>query len=67
MSSSRVKGLILLDFVCRMKGKVYERKVDTPDELLARILHAAAGRINRREDQIRRKTRGVFPHESQVN
>ena len=39
-----------------MKGEVYERKVDTLDELLARILDAAAAaRINSCEDQIRRK------------
>ena len=41
-----------------MKGKVCERKVDTPDEMLARILDAAVARVNRRDDQIRRKNKG---------
>ena len=39
-----------------MMGEVYERKVDTPDELLARILEVAAC-IKKREDQLRRTTR----------
>jgi len=39
-----------------MKSEVYKRKVDTRNELLARILVAAA-RIKVREDQLRRKTR----------
>ena len=39
-----------------MKSEVYKRKVDTRDELLARILDAAA-RIKKREDQLRRTTR----------
>jgi hypothetical protein len=38
-----------------MKCEVY-KKVDTRDELLARIWNAAAG-INKREDQLRRTTR----------
>jgi phage gpG-like protein len=38
-----------------MKGEVYERKVDTRDELLARILDAAACKKTR-EDQLRRIT-----------
>jgi hypothetical protein len=33
-----------------MKSEVYKRKVDTPDELLARTLDAAV-RIEKREDQ----------------
>jgi hypothetical protein len=41
-----------------MKGEVYKRKVDTRDELLARSLDAAAG-IKKREDQLRRTTRGL--------
>jgi len=36
-----------------MKGQVYRRKLDTRDELLARIFDAAA-RIKKREDQLRR-------------
>jgi len=47
-----------LDF-CRwgwMKSEVYKRKVDTQDELLACILDAAA-RIEKCEDQLRRRTR----------
>jgi hypothetical protein len=41
-----------------MKGEVNKRKVDTPDELLARILDAAAC-IKKREDQLRRTTRDL--------
>jgi hypothetical protein len=36
----------------------YKSKVETPEELLARILDAAA-RIKKREDQLRRKTRDL--------
>jgi len=36
----------------------YKWKVETPDELLARILDAAAC-IKKREDQLRRKTRDL--------
>jgi len=39
-----------------MKSEIYERKVDTPDELLARILDVAAC-VKKREDQLRRTTR----------
>ena len=47
--------LIPLDFCLWgwMKSEVYKRKVDTRDELLARILDAAA-RIKKSEDQLRR-------------
>jgi hypothetical protein len=41
-----------------MKCEVYKKKVDTRDELLARILDAAAG-IKKREDQLRRTTREI--------
>jgi hypothetical protein len=41
-----------------MKGEVCKRNVDTRDELLARILDAAAC-INKREDQLRRTTRDL--------
>jgi len=41
-----------------MKSEVYKRKVDTRDELLARILDASAG-IKNREDQLRRTTRDL--------
>jgi hypothetical protein len=41
-----------------MKSKVYKRNVYTRDELLARILDAAA-RIKKREDQLRRTTRDL--------
>jgi hypothetical protein len=41
-----------------MKSEVYKTKVDTRDELLARILYAAA-RINKFEDQLRRTTRDL--------
>jgi hypothetical protein len=40
-----------------IKGKVYERNVDTRDELLSRILDAAA-RI-KKSDQLERKTRDL--------
>jgi hypothetical protein len=40
-----------------MLSAVYKRKEDTPDELLARILHAAAS-ITKRE-QLRRTTRDL--------
>ena len=39
-----------------MKSEVYKIKVDTRDELLARISDAAA-RINESEDQLKRRTR----------
>jgi hypothetical protein len=39
-----------------MKSEVYKRKADTRDELLARILDAAA-RMKKREDQLRQTTR----------
>ena len=41
-----------------MKSEVYQRKVDTREELLARILDASAC-IKKREDQLRRTTRDV--------
>ena len=39
-------------------SEVYKTKVDTRDELLDRILDAAA-RIKKREDQLRRTTRDL--------
>jgi hypothetical protein len=41
-----------------MMSEVYKRKVGTRDELLDRILDAAA-RIKEREDQLRRTTRDL--------
>jgi len=41
-----------------MESKYYKRKVDTPDELLARILEAV-GSIKEREGQFRRTTRDL--------
>jgi len=41
-----------------MKSEVYERKMDTRDELLPRILDAVAGR-KKGEDQLRRATRDI--------
>jgi len=38
-----------------MKSEVYKSKVETPDELLARILDAAAC-IKKSEDKLRRTT-----------
>jgi len=47
-----------------MKGDVYEREMDTADELLARILDAAA-RINKHEDQLRQNKNAIVAHELQ--
>jgi hypothetical protein len=41
-----------------MKSEVYKRKVDTRDEILARILDAAA-RTKKRADQLRQTTRDL--------
>jgi hypothetical protein len=42
-----------------MKSEVYIINTDTSDELLFRILDAA-GRIKKREDQLRRTTRDLL-------
>ena len=47
-----------------MKSDVYQRKVDTWDKLLARILDAAA-RKSKREDQLRQQ-HAIFAHELQT-
>ena len=41
-----------------MKSEVYKRKVDEKDELLARILDAAA-RVKKREDKLGLRTRDL--------
>ena len=41
-----------------MKSEVYKRKVDTQDELLARVLVAAA-RTKKREHHLRRTSRDL--------
>ena len=41
-----------------MDSEVYKIKLDAADELLARILNAAAS-IKKREDQLRRTTRDL--------
>jgi hypothetical protein len=41
-----------------LKGEVYKRKLDTREELIARIFDAAI-LINKREVQLRRKTRDL--------
>jgi ferritin len=41
-----------------MKSEVYIINIDTPDELLARVMDAV-GHIKKREDQIRRTTRDL--------
>ena len=41
-----------------MNSQVYKSKVNTPDEMLARILDAAAS-IKKCEDQLRRTTRDL--------
>jgi len=43
-------------FCVFVKSEVYKRKVDTRDELLARVVDAAA-RIKKREDRLRRTKR----------
>jgi hypothetical protein len=50
--------LIAFDFCfcVFVKREVYKRKVDTQDELLARVVDAAA-RIKKREDRLRRTKR----------
>jgi len=47
-----------------MDSEVYKMKVDTADELLARILDAAAN-VKKGEDQLRRTTRDL--HTRAVN
>jgi hypothetical protein len=42
-----------------MKSEVYKMKVDTPDELLARILDAADCK-KKREDQLRRTVPDLY-------
>jgi len=42
-----------------MNSEVYKSKVDTRDELLARILDDAAATIKKYEDQLRRTTRDL--------
>ena len=49
-----------------MKSEVYKRNEDTRDELLARILDAAA-RIKKREDQLRRTTRELRTRVAKCN
>ena len=51
-------GITPLDFCLWgwMQSEVYKRKVDTRDELLARILDAAAC-LEKRKDQLRRTIR----------
>jgi hypothetical protein len=51
---------------CWMKIDVYKRNLDTRDELLARILGAAA-RIKKREDQVRRTTRDLRTRVAKCN
>jgi hypothetical protein len=41
-----------------MKSEVYKRRVETRDELFARIFDAAA-RVKKREDQVRPTTRDL--------
>ena len=41
-----------------LKSEVYKRKVNTRHDLIAHIFDAAA-RIKKREDQVRRTTRGL--------
>jgi hypothetical protein len=52
-------GLTPLDFLwCWKKNEVYMINIDTPDEFLALILDAADC-VKKREDQLRRTTRGL--------
>jgi hypothetical protein len=45
-------------FLVWMQSEVYIRNMDTPNELLARVLDAAAC-IKKRKDQLRRTTRDL--------
>jgi hypothetical protein len=56
----RFPDITLLDFCLwgLKKSEFYKGEIDTRDELLARILDAAA-RIKKREDQLRRTTRDL--------
>jgi hypothetical protein len=47
-----------VSFFFLMKSEVYERKVDTREELLAGTFHAAT-RTKKHEDQLRRTTRDL--------
>jgi hypothetical protein len=51
---------------CWMKREVYKIKVDTADELLARILGAAAS-VKKRADQLRRTTRDLRTRVAKCN
>ena len=42
-----------------MKSEVYKEKVNTRDELVARIMHSAALIKQERQDDLRRATRAV--------
>ena len=43
----------------RMKSEVYKEKVNTRDELIARIMNSAAPTRQERQDDLRRATRTV--------
>jgi hypothetical protein len=49
-----------------MKDQVYRRKADTQDELLGRIFYGVA-RIKKREDKLRRTTRGLCTRVAKFN
>ena len=57
-SPPRSSDLRALDFCLLgwMQKEFYEGKLDTPDELLARVSDAADSRLKKREDHLRRKT-----------
>jgi hypothetical protein len=54
-------GLIPFDFCLRgwMKSEVYKEKVNTRDELVARIMNSTALIKQERQDDLRRATRTV--------
>ena len=54
-------GLIPLDFCLwgRMKSEVYNEKVNTRDELVARIMNSAALIKQERQDDLRRAKRTI--------
>jgi hypothetical protein len=54
-------GLISLDFCLWgwMEGEIYKEKVNTRDELVARIMNSAAFIKQERQDDLRRATRTV--------
>jgi len=62
-------GLTTLDFCLWgwMKSEVYKEKVNTRDELVARIMNSAALIKQERQDDLRRATRAVAKRVEKVH